>query len=102
MRLVAAIVSLVVSPTVVHPGGAVRVTGNADGCPRGDTVLILSRAFSSRTGFAGVPALRARVRAGGAFATTGRIRVHAARGRYGVTARCGGGNLGVEAHVTVR
>jgi len=94
-------VSLRVRPTVVPPGALVRVSGNADGCPRGDTVLALSRAFAGRP-FAGVGTITARVRAGGAFSGLGRVRRNARAGRYGVTARCGGGNLGVLAHVRVR
>ena len=93
--------SLHVSPSVVSPGALVRVSGNADGCPVGDTVLVLSRAFRGPE-FAGVHYISARVRAGGAFSATGRIRRHARAGRYGATARCGGGNLGVLAHFRVR
>lgn len=88
-------------PTVARPGARVWLTGNADGCPRGDTVLILSRAFAGH-GFAGVGEIDGRVRSGGAFAASGRIRRNAAAGRYGITARCGGGNLGVLAYVRVR
>jgi hypothetical protein len=94
-------VSLRVRPTVVSPGGLVRVSGNADGCPRGDQVVVLSRPFAG-TPFAGVGTIRARVRAGGAFSATGRVRRYARPGRYGVTARCGGGNLGVLVHIRVR
>lgn len=90
-----------VSPTIVSRGAIVRVYGNADGCPRGDVVTVLSRAFSGPR-FAGVPTISARVRAGGAFSARGRIRRLAARGRYGATARCGGGNLGVTAFFRVR
>ena len=88
-------------PSVVARGGLVHVSGNADGCPVGDTVLVLSRAFRGPE-FAGVHYIGARVRAGGAFAATGRIRRRARPGRYGATARCGGGNLGVLARFRVR
>jgi hypothetical protein len=93
--------SLHVRPTVVDPGGRVTVTGNADGCPRGDTVTIISRVFPGQ-GFAGVGAISGRVRAGGAFSATGRARANAKAGRYGITARCGGGNLGVLVYLRVR
>jgi hypothetical protein len=93
--------SLHVTPTRVAPGGTVRVYGNADGCPRGDVVTIISRAFPGHA-FAGIGAISARVRAGGAFSATGRVRRHAKRGRYGITARCGGGNLGVAVYLRVR
>jgi hypothetical protein len=49
-----------------------------------------------------VPAFFARVRAGGAFAVAGKVRATAHPGRYVVTARCGGGNLGVAAYLRVR
>jgi hypothetical protein len=93
--------SMHVSPTVVSPGGRITVWGNADGCPRGDNVTIISRAFPLTHSFAGVGAIFARVRTGGAFSATGHVRLHA-RGRYGITARCGGGNLGVIVYVRVR
>ena len=91
-----------VSPSVVAPGGRVTVWGNADGCPRGDTVTIISRAFPLTHSFAGVGALFARVRTGGAFSATGHVRLHARPSRYGITARCGGGNLGVVVYLRVR
>jgi hypothetical protein len=94
-------VSLHVRPTIVSPGGVVTVYGNADGCPVGDTVTALSRPFAGRP-FAGVGTVSARVRSGGAFSGRGRIRRYARAGLYGVTARCGGGNLGVLAHIRVR
>jgi len=94
-------VSLHVSPAIVSPDGLVRVYGNADGCPRGDAVIVLSRPFAGRP-FAGVGTITARVRAGGAFSATGRVRRLARPGRYAVTARCGGGNLGVLVHIRVR
>ena len=94
--------TLHVSPTVVHPGGRVTVWGNADGCPRGDAVTIISRAFPMRHSFAGLGAIYARVRTGGSFSTTGRVRANAHKGRYGITARCGGGNLGVLVYLRVR
>jgi len=93
--------SLHVSPSVVPAGVRVTVTGNADGCPRGDSVTIISRAFPGHA-FAGIGAITARVRAGGAFRAYGRVRTNARRGRYGITARCGGGNLGVIAYLRVR
>ena len=63
--------------------------------------MVLSRAFAG-SGFAGVGAIPARVREGGAFAGKGRVRRYVRDGRYVVTARCGGGNLGVMAYLRVR
>jgi hypothetical protein len=89
-----------VSPLTVARGASVHVYGNADGCPRGDTVSVLSRAFPGQ-GFAGLGAITARVRRGGAFSAYGKIRRHASPGRYSVTARCGGGNFGVVVYLRV-
>jgi hypothetical protein len=95
-------VQLVVSPTTVVRGGTVHIRGNADGCARGNTVFVISRAFVHTHEFAGVSAVLFRVRAGGAFRGSTTIPRTRRPGRYGVTARCGGGNLGVVAHLTVR
>ena len=95
-------VSLLVTPAAVHPGAAVRVHGNAGDCPVGDAVTIISHAFAHTHDFAGVPAVFARVRAGGAFSVRTTIPRTRAKGRYLVTARCGGGNLGIAAHLTVK
>jgi hypothetical protein len=93
---------LALSPAIVHRGGTVHVRGNADGCARGNTVFVISRAFVHTHEFAGVSAVLARVRAGGAFRATTVIPRTRRPGRYAVTARCGGGNLGVLVHLTVR
>lgn len=91
---------LAVTPATVRPGGVVLVTGNAAPCPRGDTVFAISRAFPGHA--YGEGALTGRVRAGGAFSIRGRVRRTIRAGRYAVTARCGGGNLGVQAFVRIR
>lgn len=96
-----AAVSLVVTPATVHPGAVVRVHGNAGDCPAGDRVTIISRAFAHTHDFAGVPAVFARVGAGGAFSVRTRIPRTRAKGRYVVTGRCGGGTFGIAAHLTV-
>jgi hypothetical protein len=94
-------VSLHVTPATVHRGRVVIIRGNAGGCGLGSTVFILSRAFAHTHDFAGVPAVLARVRTGGRFGIRPRIPAGRAPGQYPVTARCGGGNLGVSAHLTV-
>ena len=94
-------VSLTVSPRTVHRGQSVQLRGNAGSCPVGDAVTIISHAFGRAHEFAGVPAVFARVRSGGAFRTTTRIPTTKRPALYAVTARCGGGNLGVAAHVRV-
>ena len=93
--------SLTVTPSVVREGRLVFISGNAGACPVGDTMTIISRAFVRKHEFAGVPAALAKIRSGGQFSTRARIR-HGLRARlFVVTARCGGGNLGVAAHITV-
>ena len=95
-------ISIAVVPATVQRGHTVQVHGSAGDCPAGDAVTILSHAFAATHQFAGVPAVYARVARGGGFATTTRIPSLKAPGRYVITGRCGGGNLGVEAHLTVR
>jgi hypothetical protein len=94
-------VFLHVSPTTVHRGHVVIIRGNAGDCGVGSTVFIISGAFAHTHDFAGVPAVLARVRAGGKFGIRPRIPSNRHVGSYTVTARCGGGNLGVSAHLTV-
>jgi hypothetical protein len=90
------------TPASVRAGRRVRISGLAGGCPKGDQVTLLSRAFPHTHEFAGVPAVFATVRAGDRYAV--RVRIPATRkaGRYAITARCGGGNFGVTAHLRVR
>jgi hypothetical protein len=90
-----------VSPTTVKAGKRVVVSGNADGCPVGDAVTLLSKAFSHRHDFAGLPAVYAKVKSGGKFGHSLKIPASRPAGRYTITARCGGGNLGVVAHLRV-
>jgi hypothetical protein len=92
---------LIVSPTAVHRGHLLLIGGSAGGCPRGDTVTVLSRAFPHTHEFAGVPAVLTKVRSAGQFLTSTRIPQTRRPGRYRVTARCGGGNLGVSARLRV-
>src|SRR5580765_5613660 len=98
---VTAATSLTVAPASVHRGHRVIVRGNADGCGLGNAVTIISKAFAHTHDFAGLPAVFARVRAGGKFGIRPRIPGTKAPGSYSISARCGGGNLGVAAHVTV-
>ena len=92
---------ILVVPSVVAPGHVVTVSGSAGGCPVGDTVTLISRAFTHTHDFAGVPAVLTKVRYGGTFHVATRIPSTKKPGRYGITARCGGGNLGVLAHLRV-
>ena len=94
--------SLTLTPASVKRGHTVLIKGSADGCTVGNTVFVISRAFVHTHEFAGVSAVLARVRYGGSFRVTTRIPATRRPGRYNVTARCGGGNLGVLKHLTVR
>jgi len=93
--------SLAVTPSHVHRGHRVTISGNAGGCPPGDAVTILSGALAHTHDFAGVPAVFALVHSGGKFKISPRIPSTRHVGSYGVSARCGGGNLGVSATIHV-
>jgi hypothetical protein len=94
-------VALTVTPKTVRRGGTVLLRGVAGGCTAGNTVTIISRVFPAAHSFAGVPAVFASVGSAGRFSATTRIPSTRAPGTYTVTARCGGGNLGVAAQLTV-
>ena len=94
-------VALAVTPTRIRRGGTVLVHGVAGGCAAGDPVTVLSRAFSPAHSFAGVPAVFAPVGAAGRFSTRALVPRTRRPGTYSITARCGGGNLGVSARLTV-
>jgi hypothetical protein len=93
--------TLTVTPSSVQRGKLVLVRGNAGACPVGDSVTVMSRAFVGTHRFAGVPAVFTKVRLHHRFHASTRIPAHKRRGRYDVTARCGGGNFGVVAHLVV-
>ena len=93
--------SIRVQPASVHAGQRVVISGNVGGCPVCDRVSLLSKAFSHRHEFAGVPAVYARVRSNGRYGHSVLIPSGRAAKRYVITARCGGGNFGVSAHVRV-
>ena len=93
--------SLSVSPSQVHRGHRVTISGNAGDCPAGDAVAILSGAFARTHEFASVPAVFALVHGGGRFKISPRVPRTRHVGSYGVSARCGGGNLGVSATIHV-
>jgi hypothetical protein len=89
-----------VAPDVVQRGHTVQVSGAVPGCPHGDAVTLISRAFSHRHEFAGLPAVFATVGAHSRYSLRTRIPGTRAAGRYPISGRCGGGNLGVS--VTLR
>jgi hypothetical protein len=84
------------SPNPVHAGTRVHLSGNVDnGCLPGDRVTLMSKAFSHKHEFAGVPAVFARVRSNGNYGKRTRIPRSRTPKKYAITARCGGGNFGV-------
>ena len=98
--------TLQVSPGSVAAGDTVVVSGSVGPAPEGSacatSVLLLSRAFVDTHVFAGVPAVTAAVKPGGTFRATAKIPSSTPAGTYNVSGRCGGGNLGVSAALTVR
>jgi hypothetical protein len=96
----AAAASLHVSPTRVAAGGAVHVTGTCDPNTAG---FAISRAFlhDAAHEFAGVGAVSFTSDSAGNFSADARIPSDRAPGTYGVTGRCGGGNLGVSVTLVV-
>jgi hypothetical protein len=93
--------SLVLTPSAVHRGQPVLMSGSAGSCPVGDAVIVISRALPRTHEFAGVPAVLTTVRADGRFRARTRVPRKERPGRYVVTARCGGGNFGLLVRLTV-
>ena len=92
--------SIAVSPSSQHAGGSVQVSGS---CEAGTSGFAISRAFlhDATHDFAGVGAVPFTTDSRGHFATTAMISSAAMPGSYTVSARCGGGNIGVTATVVV-
>jgi hypothetical protein len=95
--ITAATPRLAVHPVSVARGGTVTVSGR--GCRAGDLVYLIARPF---VGHAFVQhSVATRARSNGTFSRLVRIRTSIHPGRYLITARCGGGNLGVSAALRV-
>jgi hypothetical protein len=97
----AARVHIVVSPTTVSAGAAIRLSATSSPCHAADIVSAISAAFPGNA-FGGEGALTGRVTHRGSFTIRGRLRVGLRAGRYRIGFRCGGGNLGVAVFVRVR
>jgi hypothetical protein len=92
--------ALHVTPSTVVPGGTITISGTtAGGCARRDVVILISRLFPGHA--YGEGAITARQRRGGRFRRTFVVPHRKPLGVYGITARCGGGNLGVKAKLSV-
>jgi len=90
--------TLSVAPRAVHRGANVTFTGGP--CIAGDTVFLLSKLFPGHA--YGVGAITTKALADGSFSRTYNVPGKKAAGLYQVTARCGGGTLGVVARVRVK
>jgi hypothetical protein len=92
--------SLSVSATRVSQGGAVTVSGR---CEPNTSGVVISRAFlhNATHDFAGVGAVSFTTGTSGRFQVVASIPDTRAVGTYTVTARCGGGNLGISRSLTV-
>jgi hypothetical protein len=88
---------IAVRPGHAAPGGAIRIVGNAGTCS--GAVTAISSAFPGHA--YGEGTLTGVVRANHTFSIHGRLSRSVQPGRYSVGARCGGGNLGAHAYVTV-
>ena len=93
--------TMTLTPTSVKRGHTVVISGSAGGCPAGDAVTIISRAFAHKHEFAGVPAVFAKVKASGSYRVATRIPANRKPIHFRVTARCGGGNFGIVRHLIV-
>ena len=92
--------SITVSPSVVPAGGTVRITGSVStqGCSVSDPAIPTSTdALFPPDGFGPATARNSQ----GAFALTYTVPTSTPPGTYHIGARCGGGNIGVAATLTV-
>src|SRR3954447_22377902 len=90
--------TLTASPSIVERGATVTFNGGT--CSAGTSAILLSKLFPGHA--YGVGAVSVRVRANGRFTARFAVPTSVADGNYSVTARCGGANLGVVAHVRVQ
>jgi hypothetical protein len=93
-------VSLTLSASRVAQGGLVTVSGQCEPSTSGD---VISAAFLHNAGhdFAGVGAVSFTTGTSGKFSVVATVPRTRSAGTYGVTARCGGGNLGLSRSLTV-
>jgi hypothetical protein len=98
--------TITASPSTVPVGGQVTLSGDVlangqPGCQVPGEATLISTAFNGLGEFAGVGAVTAPVDASGNFTTTVTLPATTAPGTYQITGRCGGGDLGVTATLTV-
>jgi hypothetical protein len=102
----AAAASINVSPSATAPAGTVTVSGDVlvngqPGCTVPGTVTLISGAFAGISEFAGTGAVDVPVDAAGIFNAPVTLEPAVGPGTYQITGRCGGGNFGVTATLTV-
>jgi len=98
--------TITVTPSTVAAGGQVTLSGDvlangSPGCAVPGEVTLISPAFEGLGEFAGVGATTATADASGNFSTTVTLSPSVAPGTYDISGRCGGGNLGVSASLTI-
>jgi hypothetical protein len=97
--------SINVAPTSVPVGGTVTVSGDVlasglPGCTLPGQVTLISGAFAGQGSFMNMD-VETTAGADGKYSVAAKILPGVAPGTYTVTGRCGGGNLGVQATLTV-
>jgi hypothetical protein len=98
--------SINVSSSTVPVGGSVTVSGNVlapggqPGCVLPGTVTLISGAFAGQGSFQNSD-VETTADSSGNFSVVATILPGVTPGTYTITGRCGGGNLGVEATLTV-
>ena len=102
----AAAASINVSPSSTATSGTVTVSGDVlvngqPGCTVPGTVTLISGAFAGISEFAGTGAVDVPVDASGNFNASVTLKPSVGPGTYQISGRCGGGNLGVTATLTV-
>jgi hypothetical protein len=98
--------TITVAPSSTPSAGTVTVAGDVlvngtRGCAVGDDVTLISNAFTGLGDFAGQGAVVLPVDSTGHFSQSVTLKSSVAAGTYQITGRCGGGNLGVTATLTV-
>jgi len=94
------------TPNEIAPGDSVVFSGDVlaggtPGCEVPSSVTLISQVFVGLGEFAGVPAVQIPVDAAGNYSASITINRAVFPGTYQITGRCGGGNLGVIATLTI-
>jgi hypothetical protein len=91
---------IAVKPGTISPGGVITVAAASSLCLSRDQVILISTAFPGHA--YGKGAVYGHVAAHGAFTVRAHVRSKIKPGRYSISFRCGGGNLGVSVYVRIR